>query len=104
MHRYLMDEHPHFFYPTLAERLGLNEAIVLQQIHSWIQTYTKDVRVGTWTTVIQSGMLAPTEKARLMSRLDALLRAVRQARQRANDHEIIKEQVAERIFRYIHEQ
>jgi hypothetical protein len=24
-----MDEHPHFFYPTLAERIGLNEAIVL---------------------------------------------------------------------------
>jgi hypothetical protein len=37
-----MDEHPHFFYPTLAERVGLNEAIVLQQIHSWITTYTKD--------------------------------------------------------------
>lgn len=41
---YLMDEYPHFFYPSLAERLGLNEAIVLQQIHSWIQTYTKDPR------------------------------------------------------------
>ena len=75
-----------------------------EQHPAQVETYTKDVRVGTWTTVIQSGMLAPTEKARLMSRLDALLRAVRQARQRANDHEIIKEQVAERIFRYIHEQ
>jgi hypothetical protein len=37
-----MDEHPHFFYPTLAERLGLHEAIILQQIHSWIVSYQKD--------------------------------------------------------------
>jgi hypothetical protein len=28
-HRYLMDEYPHSFYPTLAECIGLNEAIVL---------------------------------------------------------------------------
>lgn len=41
-HPYLMDEHPHFFYPTLADELGLNEAIIIQQIHSWIQTYLKD--------------------------------------------------------------
>jgi len=43
-HAYLMDEYPHFFYPTLAERIGLNEAIVLQQIHSWVTIYQKDPR------------------------------------------------------------
>ena len=41
-HLYLMDEHVHSFYPTLAAKIGLNEAIVIQQIHSWIITYTKD--------------------------------------------------------------
>lgn len=41
-HLYLMDEHVHSFYPTLAARIGLNEAILLQQIHSWIVTYAKN--------------------------------------------------------------
>lgn len=43
-HLYLLDEHVHSFYPTLAARIGLNEAIVVQQIHSWIITYTKDAK------------------------------------------------------------
>jgi len=41
-HLYLMDEHVHSFYPSLAARIGLNEAIVIQQIHSWITTYAKN--------------------------------------------------------------
>ena len=26
-HKYLMDEHPHFFYPTLAESIILGDVI-----------------------------------------------------------------------------
>jgi len=42
-----MDEHVHSFYPSLAERIGLNEAIVIQQIHSWIVTYAKNPKEYT---------------------------------------------------------
>jgi predicted SnoaL-like aldol condensation-catalyzing enzyme len=33
----LLDEYPLLVLPTLAKKFGLNEAIVLQQIHYWLQ-------------------------------------------------------------------
>ena len=32
----LIDEHPLVVLPSLAKEIGLNEAIMLQQIHFWI--------------------------------------------------------------------
>ena len=37
MTKLLLDEHPLFVLPTLACALGLNEAIVLQQLHYWLR-------------------------------------------------------------------
>ncbi|MBN1314972.1 MAG: hypothetical protein JXA42_05875, partial [Anaerolineales bacterium] len=38
----LIDESPLIVLPTLATLIGLNEAIVLQQIHYWTNIYRKD--------------------------------------------------------------
>lgn len=35
MSKYLIDEYPMILLPSLAEKIGLNEAVVLQQIHYW---------------------------------------------------------------------
>lgn len=35
--RYLIDEYPIMFHSTLAVALGVNEAILLQKIHMWLQ-------------------------------------------------------------------
>lgn len=35
--RHLIDEYPIMFHKTLAVALGLNEAILLQKIHMWMQ-------------------------------------------------------------------
>jgi hypothetical protein len=35
--RLLIDEHPLQVQPSLAELLGLNEALILQQLHYWLQ-------------------------------------------------------------------
>lgn len=35
MSKYLIDEYPMILLPSLAEKIGLNEALVLQQIHYW---------------------------------------------------------------------
>lgn len=37
----LLDEYPLVILPRLAAAIGLNEAIVLQQVHYWVQTYRK---------------------------------------------------------------
>lgn len=66
-----------------------------------VESYGEDVRVGAWTTVIRSGMLSPTEKGELLMRIDTLLRAVKQARQRANCEEVKKVCIADILLDYI---
>lgn len=40
-HKLLIDEPPLLVLPTLAELIGLNEAVVLQQVHYWLQINRK---------------------------------------------------------------
>ena len=35
-HKYLIDEYPLMVFPSLAKIIGLNQSIILQQIHYWI--------------------------------------------------------------------
>ena len=49
----LLDEYPIIVMPQLAARIGLNDAIILQQIHYWLVKYEKDnderhFRDGSW--------------------------------------------------------
>ena len=67
-----------------------------------VSGYTDDVPEGTWTTFKRSGMLSPTAKRDILERLDELIRAVKSARQRANDTEASKIEVAKAIRAYIH--
>jgi hypothetical protein len=51
--RLLIDEPPLQVLPTLATLVGLNEAIVLQQVHYWLGTYRRSqdqtkFRKGRW--------------------------------------------------------
>ncbi len=68
-----------------------------------VQAFHEDVRVGTRTTTLHSGLLTPKDKNEALGRIDKLIRAVKEARQRANDIEINNVQVAESIFNYIWE-
>ncbi|MEJ9210095.1 DnaD domain protein [Bacillus smithii] len=45
MSRLLLDEKPLIILPSLAEKVGLNEAIILQQLHYWLQQST-NIRDG----------------------------------------------------------
>lgn len=67
------------------------------------QAYNEDVRIGTRTTTLHSGMISPRDKKRALDRLDRLILAVKQARQRANDVEVSDIEVADKIFNYIWE-
>ena len=53
MSKLLINERPLLILPKLATVIGLNEAIVLQQIHYWLLTYAekhdvKHFREGRW--------------------------------------------------------
>lgn len=66
-----------------------------------VQVYNEDIRVGTWQTTKFSGMLTPIEKQQRMARIDTLLRAVKQARERANNIDVVSTHVGKTIFDYI---
>lgn len=61
---------------------------------------TKDVVVGDWSTIRASGMISPREKSELLTRIDLIIRAVKRARQRANDLEIKHVFVGKKLLDY----
>jgi hypothetical protein len=67
-----------------------------------VDTYQEDTRVGTWTTRKQSGLITPAEKSDLLGRIDTLVQAVKQARQRANDQKVETITVSDKIFDFVH--
>lgn len=66
-----------------------------------VQPYSEDVRAGTWTAVLQSGMLTPKDKRERLERVDELIKAVKQARMRANDIEVESIHLGDKLFNYI---
>jgi len=63
---------------------------------------SRDKVVGKWVTKYWSGCLTPSEKSKLLGRIDALLREVKKARMRANEQEVKTEEIAAKFFDYIH--
>ncbi len=63
-----------------------------------IETYHEDIRVGERETIVHSGALTLARKRVLLGRIDDMLKAVKQARQRANDIEVTEINIADLIF------
>lgn len=65
------------------------------------ELFTEDVVVGFWDTVHLSGALSIPRKEELLERIDKLLRAVKVAREQANDTEAPKVDAGAAIFGYL---
>lgn len=61
----------------------------------------EDVPVAKISKNTYSGMLTSEEKAKLLSRVDALLEASKIARQRANSTEVVKSEIGKNIVDYL---
>jgi hypothetical protein len=57
--------------------------------------------VGTYTRQAWSGMMTPAEKSKLLGKIDKLSRAVKKARQRANNTDIVKKTIGKELFDFI---
>jgi hypothetical protein len=68
-----------------------------------IDKWNEDRVIGRYVTRRWSGMLTVEQKYELLSRLDALQRAVKQAVARANKAEHVKDRVAKTLFDYLHQ-
>jgi hypothetical protein len=66
-----------------------------------VQTFTQDERVGEYITTLTSGMWPLAKKRAAIVRIETLIAAVKQARQRANRHRVDSARVWDRIQAYI---
>jgi hypothetical protein len=67
------------------------------QIEKWDETEN----VGIYVKHVWSGMITPSLKAQLLERIDKLIRAVKQARQRANSADVVKVNVGKKLMDFI---
>lgn len=67
-----------------------------------VKVFSEDQQVGEWTTVISAGAITVAEKRGMIERIDKLLAAVKQGRQRANNIDASTVKVASVLFEYIH--
>ncbi len=67
-----------------------------------IEKWTEDVPIGRIESTSTSGMFTPAEKSHVIGRIDALIRAVKQARQRANDTKVENTEIGAKLFELIH--
>lgn len=66
-----------------------------------VQTFSVDERVGVWNTIHYSAAMPMTDKKEILRRLEELSRAVKKARQRANEAEVVNVKVSQEIFDYL---
>jgi len=80
-------------YITVAQATEHHPAQVAKELEAKI--------VGLFTTKRTSAMISPAEKSELMERCDLLIRATKQARQRANQAEVVKKTIGAKLFNFI---
>jgi hypothetical protein len=59
------------------------------------------VQVGKYETTYSTGRLQPIEKSNLLTKIDTLIQAVKQARQQANQAQVVNVKLGDKIFTYI---
>lgn len=66
-----------------------------------VQVFTEDVVAGTWATVVFSGAIPATERTTLLDRAEALLNAVKMAREAANDLVVTQQNVGAPLLSFV---
>lgn len=66
-----------------------------------IERWEENENVGKYITEKWSGLITSAKKAEILERFDNLIRAVKKARQRGNNCEVIKNKISQNIFDYI---
>lgn len=65
------------------------------------QLISKDVPVGTWTTIKYSGAIPPEKKQELIERVDKLQDAVKMALAAGNQEEVTAAKIGQDVFSYL---
>lgn len=88
-HKYEKVQEPIVLYPATTEHPAQTELV------------TRNALVGEYETVRLTGLISWATKREWVARVDMLILAVKQARQRANDTEVVKINVGDTIMDFI---
>lgn len=67
-----------------------------------VEKWNEDVVIGQSRMETWSGMISPAQKSAMLKRLDDLVYAIKQARMRANETEVINIKIGQSLLDYIH--
>lgn len=105
---WLPDENPNLArtQPTQAFRdektlAALTKYEATKEHPAQTEVYHKSERVGTWETTRFTGAIAAARKEQLLARTDALLDAVKQALERANQMPVEQVKIGDRLFTWL---
>jgi hypothetical protein len=68
-----------------------------------IERWEENENVGMYITDKWTGLISPAQKSDYLGRLDLLIRAVKKARQRGNNTQVVKTKIARDLFSYVME-
>ena len=66
------------------------------------EKWPNDKAVGKYVTTNRTGTISPGDKSVLLAKIDQLIIAVKQARQRANNTEVVDAHIGKNLFDFIH--
>ena len=89
-------------FRTNKKQIPLVLAPATDKFAAQVQIVTTDEQVGQYDTVYRSGRLTPLEKSNLLEKIDNLIIAVKKAREKANQADVVSVEVGGKIFDYIH--
>lgn len=94
----------HLVMANKTEKVPRHKVLVEPTEHhpAQVEKWMENVAVGVFKTEHWTSMVSPAKKAEWLGRIDKLLRAVKKARQRANNTPLVKIQVADALRKYIH--
>jgi len=96
-------------YKTSPEKVSrtkkIEKALVLYEATdkhpAQVKTTTEDVIIGNWETVKSTGAVPVAEKLAWWQKVNQLLDAVKQARERANNAVVIERKLGKTLFEYV---
>jgi hypothetical protein len=95
------DQHPEKVYKTRKDIVFKVVYEATKEHPAQIEKWTDTREIGMYTREVWCSMLSSADKSQMLSRLDNLLHNVRRARQRANNTDVVKTTIGDKIFDYI---
>lgn len=93
---------PRFSFRTKKVLMNHVRAAATDKHPAQVDVFHEDIQIGTWTTVDHCTAMPAVEKERIITKIQSLKRAVKEAREKANMVECEDRKVGKQLFDFIY--